>query len=384
MLVALFCVSFCDPNLTINDVAVCILSGKELLLTRTLSQALSWIPTFPEVYIVSDAFPNTTQSDILTASPHANIQFVEISGRAEHVIGSEWLLPWYQAQPRFLPGMHHLWISNPNASWFIFCDDDTYLFPKSLLRELAMHNSSQPEVISHFWCSWNQITEFMRLARDCHPFAQGGSGVMFSRAIMRDLGPKLLECSEKYNDAEHAASMRVAVCIERLYGYEEWSAGRIIKNWKTALHPGRASTAIATGNTWEAPASFHQVSPTEMIRLRRAHWADGGDGWFDFNFFAMKSVPVPITYRRVWQLHFGFAIDNFGTHSQRIYSKTDLTTNDGGKSFGQEFEGNVTVLIVCDDQLRDEQIKIDDVETGPNVTIHLMLKCPSNEQYHRN
>jgi hypothetical protein len=384
MLVAFFSVSLSDANLTLADVAVCILSGKEVLLTRALSQALSWIPAFREVFIVSDEFPNTTRSDIESASPHANIRFVEISGRAEHIIGSEWLLPWYRAQPRFLPGMHHLWVSNPNASWYIFCDDDTYLFPKSLLRKLAMHNASKPEVISRFWCSWNQITEFMRPPRDCHLFAQGGSGVMFSRAIMATLGPRLIECSEKYNDAEHAASMRVAVCIERIYGYDMWSAGQIITDWKTALHPGRANTAIAKLNTWEAPASFHQVSPNEMIGLKHAHWADGGDGWFDFNFFAMKSVPVHITYRRVWQLHFGFAIDNFGTHSQRLFSTTDFITSDGGKTFLQQFDGNISVIVVCDQGLREEQIKVDDVERGPNVTIHLAIKCPPKEKYHRN
>jgi hypothetical protein len=63
---------------------------------------------------------------------------------------------------------------------------------------------------------------------------------------------ELLNCSERYNDAEHAASMRVTVCAERIFGYNAWKKDRIIKHWKTAVHPGKSSTAIETRCTWEA------------------------------------------------------------------------------------------------------------------------------------
>jgi hypothetical protein len=359
------------------------MSGKELLLTRLLSQARSWVPGFRKVYVFSDDYPNTTREDILAASPHANLEFVSIKGKAEHVVGSQWVLAWYSAQPRFLPGMYHLWVSNPNARWFIICDDDTYLYAQAILRLLLTRNSSELEVHSHFWCSWDTITQYMQPTRDCHPFAQGGSGVFFSRAAMEKIGPELLNCSERYNDAEHAASMRVTVCVERIIGYDLWTKDRVIKHWKTGLHPGKPSTAIDTGCLWEAPASFHQVSPEEMIVLKGGHLIDVEDGYFDFNFFAMKSVPIPLTYRRYWQMHFAFSIDNFGTHSQRLHALGGMETHDDGKTFVQEFQGNVTVVVTCDQTRGDEQIHVDEVVPGPAVTVHLQLKCPPKQKYAR-
>jgi hypothetical protein len=382
MLLLLLPLSLSDTGLTLDDLAVGIMSGKELLMSRLLAQAVSWVPGFREVYVYSDAYPNTTREDILSASPHANLQFVSIENRAEHLIGTQWLMAWYHAQPRFLPAMHHLWVSNPRARWFLFCDDDTYLYAQAILRMLSGYNSSAFAVVSHFWCSWDVITQYMLPTRDCHPFAQGGSGVFFSRAIMDRIGPELLNCSQKYNDAEHAASMRVSVCVERIFGYEEWTKDRIIQHWKTGLHPGMPSTAIATGCNWEAPGGFHQVSPNEMLVLKGGHLVDVEDGFFDFNFYSMKSVPIEITYRRYWQMHFGFSIDNFGTHSQRIHALGGFRMVQGG-TFVQQFEGNVTIVVVCNQTRGEEHIHVDEVVPGPNVTVYLELKCPPKQKYAR-
>jgi hypothetical protein len=184
-----------------------------------------------------------------------------------------------------------------------------------------------------------------------------------------------------YNDAEHAASMRVTVCAERVFGYENWTFGRHIKHWKTGLHPGKPSTGIQTGCTWEAPGGFHQVAPEEMVAMGGAHLVHAGDGFFDFNFFVMKSVPIAVSYRRLWDLRFGFSIDNFGTHSQRLHCITGLQTDDDGASFHQDFEGNVTVRVRCDEALGNERIHVDEVVTGSIVTVHLALKCPRKERY---
>jgi hypothetical protein len=197
---------------------------------------------------------------------------------------------------------------------------------------------------------------------------------------MDAIGPRLVACSEMYNDAEHAASMRVTVCAERALGYANWTTGRALRHWKTELHPGRPATAIQTGGTWEAPGGFHQVSPREMAALGGAHLVFVDDGFFDFNFFVMKSVPVPLSYRRVWDMRFGFSIDNFGTHSQRLLCVTGLLTDDGGASFYQHFEGNVTVRVRCDATMEDERVRVDEVVPGPVVTAYLALKCPTKQR----
>jgi hypothetical protein len=372
----------CDANLTVSDLAVAIISGKELLSTRVLAQARSWFPTFRSVSVYSDSFPNPTVADISAAAPHASVRFVAVAGRAEHITGSQWVLPWYSAQPRFLPALHDLWRAHPAARWFVVGDDDTYLYPRNILRRLGKHYSAAFEVVSYFWCTWDSITEFMEPVRDCHPFAQGGSGVLFSRAVMDVIGPRLLACSRMYNDAEHAASMRISVCMERTFGYENWTKLAFVKPWRSGIHPSAPRITIGFGNTWDPPGSFHQVTPDEMLRLKGAHLCDAVGGFWDFARFTFRTVALRLTYARWWQLHFGYCIDSFATHSMRLLALSPIATPDGGATFVQRFEGNVSVTVVCDRDVPEDVIDVEEVERGPTTRVSLRLDCPEKTPYY--
>jgi hypothetical protein len=197
------------------------------------------------------------------------------------------------------------------------------------------------------------------------------------------LGPKLVGCGEKYNDAEHAASMRVSVCIERLFGYENWTKSVFVKPWRSGIHPSSPAVTIGYGNTWDPPGSFHQVTPDEMVVLGRGHIAEAPDGFWDFAGFAFRSIPLQLTYRRQWQLHFGYSIANFGTHTQKLYTVTPLLTDDGGQTFTQQFQGNVTLIVACDRDTGIDIVRIDDITRGPSVTVRLSLDCPSKQPYYK-
>lgn len=224
---------------------------------------------------------------------------------------------------------------------------------------------------------------YMEPTRDCHPFAQGGSGVLFSRAIMDEVGPKLLECSEKYNDAEHAASMRVTVCMERLYGYINWTKEKYVQAWKSGIHPSNPDVVLTQGNSWDAPGSFHQVQPADMLELKKGHYCEVENGFYDFSRFSFKSVALELTYRRWWHLHFGYAIDSFGTGSHRLPVKTGLKTDDNGNTFTQEYMGGITVIVTCDETVPSDVIDVDDIDRGPNTTVYLRLPCPELQSYYR-
>lgn len=385
---------FSDSNLKPENLAVAIISGKEMISTRVKSQAQTWFPTFPQVFVYSDEFPKSEIEEIHKSSPHANITFVPIIGKYEHIVGSQWKHPWYSAQPRFLPSMYDLWLRNRNKDvfWYVLGDDDTYLYIKNILRRLTKHNSSNPEVVSFFWCTWNQITNYMYPERDCHPFAQGGSGVLFSKKMMDMIGPILIKCSDMYNDAEHAASMRVSVCMERNFGYENWSKGAFIKPWKSGIHPSSPSVVIKQGNTWDAPGSFHQVVPEEMAKLKYSHIAyivsdDSGKnltnyGFVDFAHFSFRSISVELIRRRWWMLNFGYRFENLASHSNTLYATSSLISKDNGKTFKQKYQGNITLIVHCDKEMKDLQVDVDDVERGPKTKVHLILKCPSIQKYY--
>jgi hypothetical protein len=200
---------------------------------------------------------------------------------------------------------------------------------------------------------------------------------------MARLGPKLIECSERYNDAEHAASMRVAVCIERMVGYENWTKSVYVKPWRSGIHPSAPEVTIGYGNTWDPPGSFHQVSPPAMHVLKRGHIVEVEDGFYDFAGYAFRSIPLELTYRRTWQLHFGYWVSNFGTHTQRLYTTSSLVTRDGGKTFAQEYEGNLTIVVTCDPEAGIDIVRVDQIERGPNITVHLAFDCPDKQPYYK-
>jgi hypothetical protein len=177
--------------------------------------------------------------------------------------------------------------------------------------------------------------------------------------------------------------MRVAVCAERILGYDEWTHEGAVNHWKNGLHPYRPIAAASKGSLVEPPASFHQVGPDEMVALGGGHIVPMEDGYFDFHDFAMKSIGIPLTYRRSWDLHFGFSIDNMGSHSQRRRSIQGMRTDDGGRTFVQPFEGNVTIVVKCNQEFPEGQVIVEEVMPGPNVTVILVLKCPQKKKYYK-
>ncbi|KAH0790557.1 hypothetical protein GPJ56_005546 [Histomonas meleagridis] len=358
------------------------MSGKELLRSRVLSQINSWVETFNSVFIYSDFFSEEDKQFLKSANRHANISLIEISNKAEHIIGGQNTKKWYEAQPRFLPAMKDMWLRHPTAKWYLIGDDDTYFYHKNIIRRLAKYDSSLPQVISYFWCSWGEVIQYMEPDRDCHPFAQGGSGVIFSKTMMNMIGPHLDECNDKYNGANHAASMRVTVCMERLFGYNNWTSGVYIKPWRSGIHPNSPKDVIMQQNTWDAPGTFHQVNPREMLQIKKTHIVEFDDGFVDFAHFAFRTIPVELTRRRIWCLHFGYCIDNFGSHENRFMATSALETGDSGMSYRQTFEGNIAVEIRCDESMEESAVEVEDVQRDLEVRVRLAMKCPKKQRYY--
>jgi hypothetical protein len=120
-----------------------------------------------------------------------------------------------------------------------------------------------------------------------------------------------------------------------------------------------------------------------MLEFRKGHLAEVEDGFYDFSGFAFKTVPLKLTYGKWWQMHFGFYIDSFATHTHRLFADTNLQTSDDGKTFTQEFQGNASVIVACDLAVPGDVIDVDDVERGPKTTVWLRLKCPERQSFYR-
>lgn len=80
-------------------------------------------------------------------------------------------------------------------------------------------------------------------------------------------------------------------------------------------------------------------------------------------------------------MHFGYSIDSFGSHTHKLMTKTYLETHDDGNTYRQEYEGNVTVVVVC--KRGSEGINVLNVDRGTNTTVHLVLDCPERQMWYK-
>ena len=81
---------------------------------------------------------------------------------------------WVLDKYKFLPMLAHAWRSWPDAKWFVYIEDDTFIFWQNLLEWLARQSHDEVTYFGAFSGSSPNTT-----------FAQGGSGIVFSQALMR-------------------------------------------------------------------------------------------------------------------------------------------------------------------------------------------------------
>lgn len=360
------------------NLAVGVISGKEVLELRVVGQAETWFNEFPNVSVYSDYFDPEVKNKIREKAEHTNLSFIVIDNKADHLVGTPWEAKWYHAQPRFLPAMKHLYETNLDKDWFLYGDDDTYLVAKNIVRRLIKYNPKDPVVVSYFYCQWTKVSSYMANQRECRPFAQAGSGVLFSKKMMEMISPYLDMCNEIYNDANHAASMRMANCIERFYGSENWTKDKFVMPWRSGFHSSDPDIVIEEGNYWDAPGSFHKVNSEKMKRIHNAHISKAKNGYFDFAHYMFMGVPVELTFNTDWEFHFGYCFDMYGTHAHRINATKEIfCIDEEKKEFLQEYQENVYVHISHDEHLEIGDIFVDDVIREPSRTdVFILINCP--------
>ena len=84
----------------------------------------------------------------------------------------------------------------PKAEWYILVDDDTFLIPrnlKAMLSEEKMKNIKEGEEEIYIGRTMFVTPQEGRLQGQMLPFAHGGSGVVLSAALVREIVPLIME-----------------------------------------------------------------------------------------------------------------------------------------------------------------------------------------------
>jgi hypothetical protein len=241
-----------------------------------LDQSRSWYFQWDSILLYSDKFYAGDCDRVQHAAFPCTVTCIPLKNYSRHLEGSEWKNAWYSAQPRFLPAMSRSFLLFPNADFFIFADDDTFLFKESIVRKIGSLNRDTPIAVGVKYCAWDVVSADVAPTRPCHPFLQGGAGVILSNALLRSVASELENCSRRFNDADFAGSMRFALCMERVVGVANWTEGEYLVQWASALHSSQPFVEMPSGGFDEAPASFHRMNHSDFVWISQKVYAD----WF--------------------------------------------------------------------------------------------------------
>lgn len=117
---------------------------------------------------------------------------------------------WKLDKYKFLPIIEHAGRNKPNAKWYIFMEDDSYIFLPNLLRHLEKFDHKDPWYLGSLaWIHGDY-------------FAHGGSGFALSRgAWEKSFGkdPKIVEKFEKFTE-EHGCGDHILGHVLHEYGVQ--------------------------------------------------------------------------------------------------------------------------------------------------------------------
>lgn len=163
-----------------------------------------------------------------------------------------WLLDKY----KFLPMLEHAQASWPGLKWYIYIEDDTYIFMDNILKYLStLGTDDEPSYYGAYSGEGNNT------------FAQGGSGLIFSRSLISTIfsGPNTPTLSTYGNETSQAC------CGDTMLG-------KVLRDYDVYVNRGtygtgsfRPEPAWKTGFdawTWCTPVfTFHHLHQRDMVQL---------------------------------------------------------------------------------------------------------------------
>ncbi|KAH0795999.1 hypothetical protein GPJ56_000067 [Histomonas meleagridis] len=318
------------------------------------------------VFVFTDFVKDEEITMINQEAYPCNVTIIQLGDLAEHLDGTEWTNRWYHAQPRFLPAMASLYEHNQDHQWFLFGDDDTYIFRPGIERKASTFDYNNLIASGKIWSSWNHITKDIPPYSTDRLFMQGGAGVLLSHELMKQLTPQLRNCSFGFNDPDFAGSMRFSVCAERFFGQKKWSASDegILRNWDKGFHSSPPDEEIQSKLIVEPVGTFHRIQPKMFNSLFQAHAAfytnaKGEKYIYDLGIFAFQKYKIMlgrIGNEFEWRFGYWIGVEDALRGFIMAESNWEAVVENGILvGFKQKYTGKVTVHLRCDESVPDNK-----------------------------
>ncbi|RAK77761.1 uncharacterized protein BO72DRAFT_447555 [Aspergillus fijiensis CBS 313.89] len=337
-----------SSSLIVNDIVLMFKTGASVLWKRvpihlTTTLAPTRIPPAnvllysdsPETigaWTFIDVLANTTINDPEIALPYrqqADHDFRQNYAEINNVYPGDSSGPaggWKLDKYKFLPLVQHAGRARPDAKWYIFMEDDAYLFLPNLLAHLGRFDHRQPWYLgSVAWIHGDY-------------FAHGGSGFAISRkAWEMAFGDEKVNIEEKYAafTAQHGCGDHILghVLKESGVGFGEhpeaeesrfsygfnpeahWTSWYEQENWCKPVFSWHHTHNRDVARLYELEMRWGDVQARGPIRYRdvyeamvrpylreRVEWWENGAAKYDIRSSNVKAVTVPetVTKPQAW------------------------------------------------------------------------------------
>ncbi|EAY11606.1 hypothetical protein TVAG_081780 [Trichomonas vaginalis G3] len=203
-----------------------------------------------------------------------NVQFVILGSETSKIFRQiDYPGQWFYAQTRFLPAMYKTQQMYPNASFYIFGDDDTYFFKSALVDFLKTKDPNQVIGYGKSYCSWDFVQFLQPAPISCHKFLQGGAGVVLTNRLLSTVAPHLINCSNKFNSARFAGSMRFGICAARFLPKNDWEL-TVARGLDELFYSKTPETEVSQFGLSVSPITFHKLSVKDFEYIRTARYVD--------------------------------------------------------------------------------------------------------------
>jgi hypothetical protein len=363
--------------LSIDDLAIGILTGQKFMKERIIPMAHTWYQLVPEVDIYTDDIPEELWPAILSAN-RSNLFFHKNNAFPHHLHGTEFELDWNGAQSRHLHAMADLWERHPDKQFYFFCDDDTFVLPSSLLDALSRVNSNAKHIYGHV----SGVIAFGNPFFPDYPrvlpwFNHGGSGFAVARGLMSVIGPKLRNCSSIFEIVNLGSDIRLGACASHI-----GVGGARLKN--NAIHvavrgfnpdmPHVDREKILPGRQ----VTFHHAERDATMKLFETAATVDGDRYWDWAFLAFQPIWVGLGGPgRPQHLVVGHVICPNPRALRCAHAMTGITKIDHPMAnFTQKFSDNLAIYYRCNPEMDAEEIGYFGEAPPPETGIILDIKCP--------
>ncbi|KAK5988930.1 hypothetical protein PT974_10427 [Cladobotryum mycophilum] len=240
----------------------------------------------------------------------ANNYYTEAAG----VENDEWgpIGGWIIDKYKFIPLVQHAGENWPKAKWYVYSEDDAYLFLPNVLAYLSKFDHKEPHYLGSY------------AAKSDVTFAHGGAGFAISRGAWEQSfgkNPKMTEDYYQYT-ADHCCGDQVLAHALRKYGVkfgENGGDGKFTWGFNPVVH---WSFAFSKYNWCSPLLSFHKVHNRDVAQYyelekswdfskspllhrdffnkmilpniqKRAEWWDNHAGLFEVSSGNKDAPPVP-------------------------------------------------------------------------------------------